>query len=235
MANHVYGLTRCPAYAGQLGSTRRLPQCALFLSAAAFGRISQQALAVICFPNVLWFCLLFRHFRPDRRGPIPRVTAGISFFGPPNAVPPDPPYGEAFPVAPGRGSQLFHVLYCSRDDLGSPYTPAVRHSRRATLENPNLTACLLAQAFQSLWLVYFYGAYKRSFSLTMSSNSSAPPDLRLPGSLHCPGGFRPRDATRPAPAPIEYLWRNTGLNHELSILSSKQFNFMSHITANNGR
>jgi hypothetical protein len=46
--------------------------------------------------------------------------------------------------------------------------------------------------------------------------------------LHCPEGFRPRDATRPAPASVEYLRRNTGLNHELSILSSKRCNLMSH-------
>jgi hypothetical protein len=46
MANRVvgYGLTRCPTSAGQLGNTHRLPRYALFLWAAALGRISQQAL-----------------------------------------------------------------------------------------------------------------------------------------------------------------------------------------------
>ena len=48
--------------------------------------------------------------------------------------------------------------------------------------------------------------------------------------LHCPEGFRPHDATRLAPAPVECLWRNTGLNHELFILSSKHCNFMSRYT-----
>jgi hypothetical protein len=32
------------------------------------------------------------------------------------------------------------------------------------LENPNPTACLLAQACQSLWLVQVYDACERSFS-----------------------------------------------------------------------
>jgi len=37
----------------------------------------------------------------------------------------------------------------------------------------NLTACLLAQAYQSLWLVDFHDACERSISLTVSSDSSA--------------------------------------------------------------
>src|SRR5437763_1375167 len=65
--------------------------------------------------------------------------------------------------------------------------------------------------------------------LTMSSDSSAPPGLRLPGLLHCPGGFRPKSATRLAPTPVEYLRRNAGLNHELFILSSGHCDFMSRL------
>jgi len=67
------------------------------------------------------------HFRPDRRGLIQRVTTGLGFFGRPSAAPPDPPCGEVCPVRDrDRGRQLFHVLQCSGDDLGSLYTPAVR-------------------------------------------------------------------------------------------------------------
>ena len=77
---------------------------------------------------------------------------GFGFFGHPNAVPPDPPYGKVCPAMPEQGLQRFHVLRCSQDDLGPPPTPAAQLSRRATLQSPNLTACLLAQAFQSLWL-----------------------------------------------------------------------------------
>src|SRR5882757_1712246 len=43
--------------------------------AVALGRISQQALAVICFSEFIrWFRLLSCHFRPDRRGHIQRIT-----------------------------------------------------------------------------------------------------------------------------------------------------------------
>jgi len=65
--------------------------------------------------------------------------------------------------------------------------------------------------------------------LTMSSNSSASPGLRLPGWLHCPEGFRPHNTARWAPASVEYLWRNTGLNQELFMLSSGTSNFMSRL------
>ena len=46
-----------------------------------------------------WFHLLSYHFRPDQRGHIQRITAGLGFFGHPNAGPLDPPYGEVRPVA----------------------------------------------------------------------------------------------------------------------------------------
>jgi hypothetical protein len=47
-------------------------------------------------------------------------------------------------------------MFCIRHgmDLGPLCTPAVYESRRATLEGPDSTACLLAQALVSLvWLV----------------------------------------------------------------------------------
>ena len=51
--------------------------------------------------------------------------------------------------------------------------------------------------------------------------------MRLPGWLHCPEGSRPPDAARRAPASVEYLWRNTGLDYELFISSSEHCNFTS--------
>ena len=51
--------------------------------------------------------------------------------------------------------------------------------------------------------------------------------MRLAVWLHCPGGFRPRTAARPAPAPVEYLWRNTGPVHELSMSGIDRCVFMS--------
>ena len=55
----------------------------------------------------------------------------------------------------------------------------------------------------------------------------APPRMRLAVWLHCPGGFRPRTAARPAPAPVEYLWRNTGPVHKLSMSGIDRCVFMS--------
>src|SRR6266566_2590924 len=53
-----------------------------------------------------------------------------------------------------NSKRLFHVPDLSRDGLGPLCAPAVRHSRRATFESPNLTAYLLVQALISLvWLV----------------------------------------------------------------------------------
>ena len=68
------------------------------------GRINRQASVVICFPGIWRFSWLSYHFRPDRRGHIQRITAGLSFFGPPNAAPPDPPCGEVRPVARPDGA-----------------------------------------------------------------------------------------------------------------------------------
>ena len=71
---------------------------AVLLWATALRRINRQASVVLCFPGLGRFCLLSCHFRPDRRGPIQRITAGLSFFGPPKAVPPDPPCGKVCPI-----------------------------------------------------------------------------------------------------------------------------------------
>jgi len=50
--------------------------------------------------------------------------------------------------------RLFHVPRSSQDGLGPLSTPAVRHSRRATLESPNLTAYHFGPSLdQPRWLV----------------------------------------------------------------------------------
>ena len=129
--------------------------------------------------------------------------------------------------------RLFHVPRLSRDGLGPLCTPAVRHSRRATLESPNLTACLLAQALNSLvWLVLYDDACECLISLTLPSDSSAAPGLRLPGWLHCLGGFRPLAvacAARQTPAPIEYLLRKAGLSQKNH---AEQWQTRLHVAAN---
>ena len=77
--------------------------------------------------------------------------------------------------------RLFHVPRLSQDGLGPLCTPAVRHSRRATFESPNLTAYLLVQALISLvWLVLGDDACKCLISLTIPSDSSA--DTRIEAS-----------------------------------------------------
>ena len=49
------------------------------------------------------------------------------------------------------------------NDLGPLFTPAGCRSRRAIIQSLALSACLLAQACQSLWLVDLDDAYERSF------------------------------------------------------------------------
>ena len=68
------------------------------LRAPVPGRIDRRASVVFCFPGIRRFHWLSCHFRPDRRGPIQRITAGLCFFGHPKAAPPDPPCGEVCPV-----------------------------------------------------------------------------------------------------------------------------------------
>ena len=85
------------------------------------------------------------------------LQTGLGLFDPLHAVSPGPALRSACP-GPARAGynskRLFHVPDLSPDGLGPLCTPAVRHSRRATLESPNLTAYLLVQALISLvWLV----------------------------------------------------------------------------------
>src|SRR5712691_143470 len=55
------------------------------------------------------------------------LHTGLSFFGRPNAAPPDPPCGKVCPVASRTGLAAFPcpAIFTS-DDLGSLYTPAVQ-------------------------------------------------------------------------------------------------------------
>ena len=67
--------------------------------ATAPGRINRLASVVICFLGIGRFHWWSCHFRPDRRGRIQRITAGVGFFDHPKTAPPDPPCGEVCPVA----------------------------------------------------------------------------------------------------------------------------------------
>ena len=124
-------------------------------------------------------------------GPLP---TGLGFFDLLRAAAPGPALRLAcrkpFPAGHWR---LFHVPQAPRDGTGPLSTPAVRRSRRATLDGPNLTADpVSARALNSLlWLVSFDDACECSLALTLPSDSSAAPGLRLPGWLHYREGFRP--------------------------------------------
>ena len=62
------------------------------------------------------------------------------------------------------------------EGLGPLFPPAERRPCRITIENPNLSACLLAQACQSLWLVKYDDGCKCSHLLTIPSDPSPMPD-----------------------------------------------------------
>jgi len=65
------------------------------------------------------------------------LHTGLSFFGHPNAAPPDPPCGKVCPVASRAGLAAFPcpAIFTS-DDLGSLYTPAVRGFTSGNLGRP---------------------------------------------------------------------------------------------------
>jgi len=158
---------------------------------------------------------------------------GLGLFDPLHAVSPGPALGLAcLGTAKAGMKRLFHVPRWSPDGLGPLCTPAIRHSRRTILESPILTACLLAQALISLvWLALPNDACECSNVLTIPSNSSAIPKLRLSGWLHCREGSRPLIVSFVAhqpPASLEYLWRNTGLSR-LTTPSSHRRDFMSQL------
>ena len=124
----------------------------------------------------------------------------------------------------GPGPQRFHVLHSIPEDLGPLcYTGSPVSSRRATLRTRTRLRAILAPALNSLvWLVPRHDAYKRSVRLTMSSDSSSAPGLRLPGLTTLPGrlhtsGSSGHSATaRQTHASVEYLRRHAGLGQDRS-------------------
>ena len=106
-------------------------------------------------------------------------------------------------------------MFCIRYgmDLGLLcYTGSPVSARRATLESPDSTACLLAPALNSLvWLVALLRCLRAFTSLTMSSDSSASPGIEaarlatLPGRLHTPDSSSHPATARQTHASVEYL------------------------------
>ena len=106
------------------------------------------------------------------------LHAGVGFFGLLNAASATLPCGWGDHERRGPDRQRFHVLHSLRDGFRSAlYTGSHSSQRRATLENPNRTACLLAQALISLFGLFSLTMLTSIYLvLTMSSHSSAPPD-----------------------------------------------------------
>ena len=126
----------------QLGNTGLWP-----FSLRAIGRQLRDApsdgrRSSFAFPDLRRFHIRSRHSTPGRRGHIRRATAGLGFFGLLNAAPFTLPYGWGDHDPRGPRAQPFHVLHSIQEDLGPLcYTGSSWSARRATLDNPDSTAC----------------------------------------------------------------------------------------------
>ena len=91
------------------------------------------------------------------------LQTGLGFFGHLNAASATLPCGWGDHDRRGPEQQRFHVLHSIRDGFRSAlYTGSRVGQRGVMLEDPNQTACLLAQALISLvWLDSFNDACER--------------------------------------------------------------------------
>ena len=96
-------------------------------------------------------------------------------------------------------------------------------SRRATLDDPDSTACLLAPALNSLvWLGSLSRCLRAFSSLTMFSDSSASPGVEaarfatLPGRLHTSDSNPDYGTAQQTHASVEYLRTHAGLGQDCS-------------------
>jgi hypothetical protein len=70
------------------------------------------------------------------------LHTGVGFFGHLKAASASPPYGWDGHERRGPEQQRFHVLHSIRERLGLPcYTGSLVSARRATLDDPDSTAC----------------------------------------------------------------------------------------------
>ena len=120
------------------------------------------------------------------------LHGGVGFFGLLHAGSASLPCGWGGHERRGPEQQPFHVLHSIRERLGPLCdTVSSRNVRRATLDDPDSTACLLAPALNSLvWLGSLSRCLRAFSSLTMFSDSSASPGVEaarfatVPGRLH---------------------------------------------------
>src|SRR5437667_7887417 len=152
------------------------------------------------------------------------LHTGLGFFGLLNAASAPLPCGWGGHERRGPEQQPFHVLHSIREDLGPLcYTGSSVSVRRATLDDPDSTACLLAPALNSLvWLGSLSRCLRAFSSLTMFSDSSASPGVEaarfatLPGRLHTPNSSPDCGTARQTHASVEYLRTHAGLGQDCS-------------------
>ena len=162
---------------------------------------------------------------------------GISFFGLLNAAPASPPCGWGGHEPRGPERQRFHVLRSIRVGLGLPcYTGSAMSVRRATLDNPDSTARRFGPSLEQPLVAGLLSRCLRAFTgLTLSTNSSASPGLRLPGLLHYREGFRPRAVVVTGPPPARRLlpWSTCGHTQGLVRTNpARQYRMQLHVTTN---
>jgi len=164
---------------GQLGNTEVWPFWPRAIGRQLRDAPSDWRRSSFAFPDLRRFHILSCHARPSRRGHIRRLSRRPWLLRPSQCcvfLPCLTVGATTTHVAQVRSLSMFCIQYGM--DLGPLcYTGSPVCSRRATLDNPDSTACpFLARALTSLvWLVVLYGAYERSVNLTMSSNSSSLP------------------------------------------------------------
>ncbi len=163
---------------------------------------------------------------------------GFGLFGLLHAASAALPCGWGGHEPRGPEQQPFHVLHSIREELGLLcYTGSAWSVRRATLDDPDSTACLFGPSLEQPRMAGLLSRCLRAFTgLTISPDSSASPGLRLPGLLHCREGFRPLTVAATWPPPVRRLlpWstcgHTQGLVRTLVLPSSTECNFMSQIT-----
>ena len=141
------------------------------------GRINRRVSVVICFS---WFVTVPQTFLPFQTRPTwaypAHYTLALAFSVLPRLRPRTRLAVMFARTKPGRGQQRFHVLQCSQDDLGSPYTPAVRRFVSGDVTDPELDCSPFGSSLISLFgLLTFTMLASVHLVLTVSSNSSAPP------------------------------------------------------------
>jgi len=121
------------------------------------------------------------------------------------------------------------------EGLGSASAPVAQRLRGVKFEHSCLATCLLAQAFQPLWLVEYYDACSGSLTLAIPSNpSSRPPQgwqsqrhlaVRLPAFTG--RGYIVPGAPHPGVAPSARPGRVAVAEHHI-ILDKYSCDFVSH-------